>query len=139
MGLYWEPGMDLETGIWIDEKYVDVQWGQVGGSYLEESGWLLKDLREKVYLDGSIPDIIEQVKVIGISDIIPNDGASFVPGFPEDDKQAITQALVDYIHSLAGKLLMSQPGFYAWDDLYLATDADYDAYRLAKGWEIPER
>ncbi len=139
MDLYWEPGMDLETGIWVDEKYVDAPWGETSGSYLEESGWYLKDLREKVYLDGSIPDIVEQVKVIGISDIIPNDGVSFVPGFPEDDKQAITQALLDYIHSLEGKLVMSQPGFYAWDDLYPATDAIYDSYRLAKGYEIPER
>jgi len=136
MGLRWEPGMSLDLGIWNGAP--DTKW-ETAGRITGDLAWYVKDLREAFLLDGTYPDIVEKVTLIGLSDLIPNDGVSFVPGFSEADKAAIIAAIKAFIVTPEGNALFSNPGFYAWDGVQDTTDAFYDLYRQATGYAIPER
>lgn len=141
LGIQWNEGDPLELGIWNDNP--DTYWGEEAGRIEGELAWYVKDLRETFLLGleaqefGYYPDIVEKVVPIALSDIIPNDGVSFVPGFPEDHKALIVQAIVDIITTDFGKATFGNPSFYAWDDVMRVTDAFYNNYRAAKGYDIP--
>ncbi len=137
MGFQWEPGMPLELGIWNDDPVE--AWGETVGRITGDLAWYVKDLRQAFLQDGSMPDIIEKIQVLALSDVIPNDGVSFVPGFPEDDKALITQAIIDFITTDEGKATFGDPNFYEWDNVQRTTDAVYDPFRRARGYDVPER
>ena len=137
MGFQWNPGDPLELGIWNDSPVVE--WGEALGRITGDLAWYVKDLRQAFLQDGSMPDIIEKIMVLALSDVIPNDGVSFVPGFPEDHKALITQAIIDFVPTPEGKATFGDPNFYEWDDVQSTTDAVYDPFRRARGYEVPER
>jgi phosphonate transport system substrate-binding protein len=137
LGLKWEPGMDLELGIW-NSTPADT-WGETAGRITGPLAWYVKDVREAFLLDGTYPDVVEKITILALSSVIPNDGVSFVPGFPEADKATIVAAIKSYIKTAEGNALFSNPSFYAWDDVQDTTDAIYDVYRQAKGYPVPER
>jgi ABC-type phosphate/phosphonate transport system substrate-binding protein len=137
LGIKWEPGMDPETGIW-NSTPADT-WGESVGRITGELAWYVKDVREAFLLDGTYPDVVEKIGILALSSVIPNDGVSFVPNFPEVDKAKIVAAIKDFIATPAGYALFSNPSFYAWDGVQDTTDAIYDVYRQARGYEVPER
>jgi phosphonate transport system substrate-binding protein len=137
MGFQWEPGMDLELGIWNSTPAET--WGETVGPITGDLAWYVKDVREAFLLDGTYLDVVEKITLIGLSSVIPNDGVSFVPGFPAADKAAIVAAIKSFIASPAGNALFSNPNFYAWDNVQDTTDAIYDVYRQAKGYDVPQR
>lgn len=136
LGLRWEPGMDLELGIWNSTP--DTKW-ETAGRITGDLAWYVKDLREAFLLDGTYPDVVEKITLVGLSSVIPNDGVSFVPGFPAADKAAIVAAIKSFIATPEGNALFSNPSFYAWNDVRDTTDAIYDVYRQAKGYDVPPR
>ena len=137
MGLRWEFGDNLELGIWNNTPALE--WGEVEGRITGDLAWYVKDLREGALLNNTFPDdIVEAVTIVSLSSVIPNDGVSFVPGFPEADKAAIVAAIKSFITSPEGNALFRNPGFYAWDGLQDTTDAIYNVYRQAKGYDVPE-
>ncbi|MFC2083358.1 PhnD/SsuA/transferrin family substrate-binding protein [Candidatus Bipolaricaulota bacterium] len=137
LGLKWEPGMDLELGIW-NSSPADTH-GETEGLITGDLAWYVKDVRESFLLDGTYPDVVEKITLVSLSSVIPNDGVSFVPGFPAADKAAIVAAIKSFIVTPAGNALFSNPSFYAWDNVQDTTDAIYDVYRQAKGYEVPNR
>ena len=137
MGFQWEPGDDLELGIWNSSPAET--WGETEGRITGDLAWYVKDVREAFLLDGTYPDVVEKITLVALSSVIPNDGVSFVPGFPEADKAAIVAAIKSFILTAEGNALFSNPSFYAWDGVQDTTDAIYDVYRQAKGYAVPER
>jgi phosphonate transport system substrate-binding protein len=81
-----------------------------------------RNLREE------FPDVVQQVRILAVSEPIPNDGVVFGPDFPEDLQSQIVDALVQFAAD-------DPEGFatafdaYSWDDLADSTDADFDAIR----------
>lgn len=73
------------------------------------------------------PDVTEKIKIISLTDQIPNDPIVFRKDMPEDMKQKITQAFIDYIKSDEGKAAFG--AIYGVTDLKTATDADYKVVR----------
>jgi len=74
------------------------------------------------------PDVIQGVKILALSEPIPNDTMSFGPDFPEDLATAITQAM--------GAWAVNDPdGFelafdaYSWDDVAATSDSEFDFIR----------
>ena len=81
------------------------------------------------------PDIIQKVRILTISDGIPNDTLSFGPDFPADVRAQIEEALIafaaecDTNEDCAWNASISNQDFYGWSGLETASDAEYDGLR----------
>lgn len=73
------------------------------------------------------PDIYEKVKIVTLTAAIPNDPFAFRKNFPEDIKQKIITALLDFQKTEAGKKALYE--IYSVEGLQVATDKDYDQLR----------
>jgi phosphonate transport system substrate-binding protein len=79
-------------------------------------------------LADEIPDVIQQVRILAISDPIPNDGVVFGPDFPEDVRTMVVDALVAFAAD-------DPDGFeaafdaYSWDNVATTNDAEFDSIR----------
>lgn len=88
--------------------------------------YIVRDARRNIREEN--PDVIQKVRIIAVSDPIPNDGIAFGPDFPEDLKTAI----IDAIKSFAAD---DPEGFatafdaYSWDNVQDTSDSDFDAIR----------
>ena len=86
------------------------------------------------------PDVIQKVKIIALSDPIPNDTMSFSPDFPED----VATAIVDAIKAFAAD---DPDGFstafdaYSWSGVADTSDAEFDSIRAlltAVGFDLED-
>jgi len=75
------------------------------------------------------PDVIDKVKIIGLSDQIPNDTVSFVKDFPQDLKDKIMDALIAYSKTDEGKAVLSNKDFYGITGFEKVKDSFYDPVR----------
>lgn len=75
------------------------------------------------------PDVIEKVKIIALSDQIPNDTVSFVKDFPEDIKTKIMDGLIAYSKTDEGKSVLANKDFYDITGFEKVKDTFYDPVR----------
>jgi len=75
------------------------------------------------------PDIIQQVRILDITAEIPNDTLSFGPDFPEDVRQQIEDALLEFSQTDAWFDSIGNADFYDWSGIQPATDDEYDIVR----------
>lgn len=93
---------------------------------LQCGDFLVQDARSLVAEE--LPDVIQQVRLIRVSDPIPNDGVAFGPEFPEDVKTSIVDAITEFAEN-------DPEGFatafeaYSWDNVASTSDADFDSIR----------
>lgn len=83
------------------------------------------------------PDVTDKIKIISLTDEIPNDPIVFRKDLPEDMKQVITQAFVDYIKTDEGKAAFG--AIYGVTGLKTATDADYKSVREMLARKAPRK
>jgi phosphonate transport system substrate-binding protein len=76
------------------------------------------------------PDVVQEVRILALSDEIPNDTMSFSPEFPEDLKQTITDAVVEYVDSEACAETLCNENFYDWTGAAPVYDENFDGVRL---------
>lgn len=90
----------------------------------------------------TLPDVLDVLKVVGVSDAIPNDTVSFRKGLPDDVSARIVQGLQDVARTDEGKAALKE--LYDIDGLAPAKDSDYDPVRnvvkasSAIGLKLPE-
>ncbi|MGH2451808.1 MAG: phosphate/phosphite/phosphonate ABC transporter substrate-binding protein [Candidatus Limnocylindria bacterium] len=116
-----EAGIDHETDIepifsgGHDNSVLAVYNGdaEVGVSFDDARGTIAEEF----------PDVGEKVVVFALSTEIPNDGWVVAGDLPDDLKEAITQALLDYADSEEGKEVLGS--IYEIDDL---VPADQEAF-----------
>jgi phosphonate transport system substrate-binding protein len=102
--------------------------GQVDGGatfYSPPEGKDIQDARRLVKTQ--YPDIESKVKIVELSESIPNDPIIFRKDMPEDMKTKITEAFVKFVQSPEGKEAFGK--IYSVTDLKVATDKDYDSVR----------
>ncbi len=75
------------------------------------------------------PDIVQKVKIIYVSQGIPNDTLSFGPDFPADLRAEIEAALTAFAETDAWNESIGNQDFYGWTGLSPAADAEYDGLR----------
>jgi phosphonate transport system substrate-binding protein len=75
------------------------------------------------------PDIVQQVRILDITQEIPNDTLSFGPEFPEDLRAQIEEALAEFAETPEWEESIGHQDFYAWSGIEAATDAEYDIVR----------
>lgn len=73
------------------------------------------------------PDIEKKIKIVELSDPIPNDPIVFRKDMPEEMKERIANAFLEFLKTPEGKKAFKE--IYDIDELQKATDKDYDAVR----------
>jgi phosphonate transport system substrate-binding protein len=73
------------------------------------------------------PDVEQKVKIIGLTDAIPNDPIVFRKDLPEDIKKTVTEAFLKFVATSEGRLAFDK--IYGVTELKPATDADYQSVR----------
>lgn len=75
------------------------------------------------------PDIIQQIRILEITQGIPNDTLSFGPDFPDDLREQIEDALMAFSETPAWNQSIGKQDFYGWTGINPAEDAEYDSLR----------
>jgi phosphonate transport system substrate-binding protein len=73
------------------------------------------------------PDVVKKIKIIELTESIPNDPIIFRKDLPEEMKQTIADAFVKYVNTPEGKITFNN--VYGVTDLKVAKDSDYDSVR----------
>lgn len=87
----------------------------------------IRDARSR--LMEKCPDVVEKVKIIAITDPIPNDPVVFSKDLPNDISYKVSLGLIKYLSTDAGKEVMMS--MYSTEGFVRCSDADYDALREA--------
>jgi phosphonate transport system substrate-binding protein len=105
----------------VYQKQVDV-----GATfYSPKEAGKIQDARRLVLTQ--FPNIEKEVKVIHLTDPIPNDPIVFRKGLSKEIKKDVQEALLAYLNSKEGKAVFHE--LYGVTGLKKATDKDYDAVR----------
>lgn len=80
-------------------------------------------------LSDEVPNIEDEIRVIGYTDPIPNDTVSLYGGMPEDLKEEITNAFLSIADN--EEALEAMHEIYEWDGIEVAEDSEYDIVRDA--------
>ncbi len=74
------------------------------------------------------PDVIQKVKIVTLSDPIPNDGMAFGPDFPDDLKAQIIDAMIAFAENDPDTFADAFDA-YSWNGLATTEDAEFDSIR----------
>jgi phosphonate transport system substrate-binding protein len=102
-----------------------------------DAGATYVDARTSV--EDNYGDVMDKVKVISVSQDIPNDGVQFHPSVPEELREQIVNALLEIAESEDGKEALNKA--YSWTGLVERDDTFYDPFRQvlqASGMSIEE-
>jgi phosphate/phosphite/phosphonate ABC transporter binding protein len=94
-------------------------------------GYRVLDARQTIRQEA--PDVIQKVRILDISNEIPNDTMSWSPEFPEELKEPIVQAIYDYLASDACQVdeaLICSEDFYGWNAASPIYDENFDGVRI---------
>lgn len=121
-GAAWQSG-DLPEpyDLTVDESFVSADGLFVGDVQV-------LDAREGVR--DTAPDVIDQVRILRLSAPIPNDTLSFGPEFPQELRDQIVSALIEFSATEEWAQSIGSRDFYSWSSLAPVTDAAYDPVRL---------
>lgn len=107
------------------------------GAKLLCDGWRILDARANIRTEA--PDVVQKVRILGVSAAIPNDTLSFGPEFPADVRSQIETALVAFAGTEDWANSIGSADFYGWSGIAPATDSEYDMVRAmvqATGYKI---
>lgn len=97
------------------------------GKKLLCDGYRILDARANIRTEA--PDVVQKVRILAISQAIPNDTLSFGPDFPADIRAKIETALVDFSKTEDWGKSIGSADFYGWTGIMPATDSEYDFVR----------
>jgi phosphonate transport system substrate-binding protein len=104
-------------------------------AYINDAGRLfvgdIRILDARASVRETAPDVVDRVRILRISDPIPNDTMSFGPDFPVELRDQIFDALLAFSETEAWEngALGSDDG-YSWDSLSAIDDSFFDSVRL---------
>jgi phosphonate transport system substrate-binding protein len=121
-GAPWQVGDLAEPyDLTVDESFVDDEGLWVGDVRILDARANIRD---------TAPDVVDQVRILRLSEPIPNDTLSFGPEFPEDLRAQIMDALYAFAETEEWTQSIGNEDFYGWSSISPITDADYDPVRL---------
>ena len=102
-----------------------------------KGGTRIRDARSAVLT--TYKDVLEKVRVLAISDPIPNDTVSFCKDFPQEVRDQIVQGLIDYVATEEGLAVLANDRFYDITGFAKVDDAKFDPIRdMIKGLGLKE-
>lgn len=121
-GAPWSIGDNPEPyDLTVDESRIDEE----GNLYVGD----IRILDARANIRETAPDVVDQVRILRLSEPIPNDTLSFGPDFPDDLQQQILDALYAFAETEGWAQSIGSEDFYGWSGLAPITDADYDPVR----------
>lgn len=106
----------------VDESRI----GEDGNLYVGD----VQILDARANIRETAPDVVDKVRILRLSNPIPNDTLSFGPDFPAETKQQILDALYAFAKTDAWAQSIGSPDFYDWSGLAPISDSAYDSVRL---------
>lgn len=91
-------------------------------------GYRVLDARSAV--TDQAPDIVQKVKILGLTPEIPNDTMSFAPEFPDDLKDDIINAVIEFLGTEACQDSLCNEKFYDWTAAGPIADENFDGVRI---------
>ena len=126
----WQPGDDPEP-----YDPMEVAMNEEGKVYAGD----VRVLDARTAVIETAPDIFQKVRIMMLTDPIPNDTMSFSPDFPEELRGEIIDALIEFAASDACLESICSDQFYNWTGLEPIDDASYDVIRrLIEGLSYTE-
>jgi len=116
----WKPGDDPEP---YDPFAVALN--EAGKTYAGD----VRILDARIAVMATAPDIFQKVRIMMLTDPIPNDTMSFGPDFPDALKDRIVAALAGFMETDACSESICSTDFYNWTGLDPVDDAAYDVIR----------
>lgn len=116
----WQPGDDPEP---FDP--MEVALNEEGRTFAGD----VRVLDARTAVIETAPDIFQKVRIMMLTDAIPNDTMSFSPDFPDELRGQIIDALVEFTASEACLESICSDQFYNWTGLEPVDDAAYDVIR----------
>ena len=133
--VYFSPAIDADRNVIWDGTTAgaDVPDDKVescaldADEQIECDGVFPRDARRDIRTEA--PDVIQKVKILELSEPIPNDTVSFAPAVPQDIRETFVAALIDFAAN-------DPEGFetafdsYSWTGVTLTDDSEFDFIRL---------
>jgi basic membrane protein A len=123
----------LPEGTWTRETPPDVPDDLVADCAVNEEGQMwcgdYRVLDARTTIAEEAPDVIEKVRILALSDDIPNDTMSFSPDFPDALREIIIQAMTAYVGSEACEATLCNEQFYDWTGVAPIFDESFDGIR----------
>jgi phosphonate transport system substrate-binding protein len=132
--VYFSPPLTPNTG-WNYGDLPEPYDLTVDEAYVTDEGRLfvgdIRILDARSSVADQAPDVIDAVRILRISEAIPNDTMSFGPDFPQELRTQIYDALVAFsdTEAWADSALGSDAG-YNWSTITTIDDATFDSVRL---------
>lgn len=123
----------LPEGNWTEGDEPDIPEDLVAECAVtgEDQLWCgdLRVLDARASARAEAPDIVQQVRILAITQGIPNDTLSFGPDFPAHIRAQIEDALVAFSDTAEWEESIGNQDFYGWTGISPAEDAEYDGLR----------
>jgi phosphate/phosphite/phosphonate ABC transporter binding protein len=100
-------------------------------NYLMCGPYRVMDARQLIREEA--PDVIQKVRILALTKEIPNDTMSWSPEFPDELKDVIVQAIIDYLASDACQEraeTICAEDFYGWTGAGPIFDENFDGIRI---------
>jgi phosphonate transport system substrate-binding protein len=132
--VFFSPSLDADRNVIWDgtTEGADVPADKVDSCILDDDGqidcdgWFPRDARRNIREEA--PDVIQKVRIMELSQPIPNDTVSFAPGVPQDIREKFVTALADYAaNDPDGFAEAFDP--YSWTGIELTDDSEFDFIR----------
>jgi phosphonate transport system substrate-binding protein len=124
----------LPEGTWTTDMAPDVPDEVVEDCAPNEEGKLYcgdyRVLDARSAIAEEAPDVVQKVRILGLSKEIPNDTMSFSPDFPDDMKDVIVEAVTEYVGSEACADTLCNEKFYDWTGVAPIFDENFDGIRI---------
>jgi phosphonate transport system substrate-binding protein len=126
----------LPEGSWTTDMPPDVPDEVVDLCAPNEEGRLFcgdyRVLDARAAIMDQSPDVVQQVRILTLSKEIPNDTMSFSPDFPDELKQTIIDAMIEFVSkdnpACADSLCNER--FYDWTGVAPIADENFDGVRI---------
>jgi basic membrane protein A len=123
----------LPEGSWTRETAPDVPEELLAECGVNDEGKMYcgeyRVLDARTTITEEAPDVIQKVRILALSDDIPNDTMSFSPEFPADLKEVIITAITAYVGSDACAETLCNEQFYDWTGVSPIFDENFDGIR----------
>jgi phosphonate transport system substrate-binding protein len=87
-------------------------------------------LDARAAISGDAPDVVQKVRILGLSKEIPNDTMSFSPDFPMALRAIIIDAITEYVGTEACDETLCNERFYDWTGVGPIFDENFDGIRI---------
>ena len=128
------PLLPEGEGTWSEDMAPDIPDDMIPECGPNDEGKLYcggyRVLDARATLTEEAPDVVQKVRILGLTPEIPNDTMSFAPEFPEDLKETIKEGIIAFIGTDLCLESLCHENFYDWTGAGEIFDENFDGVRI---------